>query len=126
MLMLLFAAPLTVAAQTLSDAEERAVSAVAGIRLALDMFYTDCGHYPTTREGLRALLAEPKSGCRSWGPDPYIQNIPADPWNRRWRYRSDGKNYEIRSLGADGREGGEGEDMDISFRGSVDGAAISE
>jgi len=79
----------------------------------LDMFYADCGSYPTTEEGLDALVNQPSS-CPNWGPEPYLKKINKDPWKADFIYESTGNAYVIRSLGADKREGGTKDAADIS------------
>lgn len=75
---------------------------------ALDLFYLDAGRYPTTEEGLGALVQRP-AGVSSWS-GPYLKttNVPKDPWGHGYLYRSPGQNgpYDVGSLGPDGREGG--------------------
>lgn len=82
---------------------------------ALDSFRLDVGRYPTTAEGLEALLS-PVSGVDEWN-GPYLKKneIPQDPWNADYIYESPGNHgdYDLYSLGADQAEGGEGEDRDI-------------
>jgi general secretion pathway protein G len=84
---------------------------------ALDLFKLEVGRYPTTQEGLQALLTVP-SGVANWS-GPYWKNgkLPVDPWQREYKYTSpgpSGKAYEIISLGADGKEGGEGPNRDVT------------
>lgn len=83
---------------------------------ALDAYRLDVGRYPTTEEGLNALLTQPAS-ARRWG-GPYLQKAaPMDPWERSYVYRypgTQGRDYDLLSLGDDGRPGGEGEASDIS------------
>lgn len=79
----------------------------------LDMYYTDCGQYPTTEEGLNALVQAPSS-CSNWGPEPYVKRINKDPWKNDLVYESDGGTFTLKSLGKDRREGGSGEGKDIS------------
>lgn len=86
---------------------------IGEVSKALDMYYTDCSSYPTTEEGLQALIAKPAS-CNSWGPEPYLKKINKDPWNGDLIYESHGNTYTIRSLGSDKREGGAGDAADIS------------
>ncbi|MES6459362.1 type II secretion system protein GspG, partial [Cutibacterium acnes] len=75
-------------------------------------FKLDVGRYPTTDEGLDALVKAP-SGVRGWN-GPYVKgDIPLDPWGRPYRYTLQNGKLEIVSLGADGAPGGEGEDADI-------------
>lgn len=82
---------------------------------ALDSFRLDVGRYPTTAEGLEALITQ-TSGTDNWN-GPYLKKIeiPLDPWNNPYVYESPGKNgdYDIYSYGADKAEGGEGENADI-------------
>jgi len=76
----------------------------------LDMFYTDCGFYPTSLDGL--ITAD--TNCKNWGPEPYMKKKPVDPWNNEFVYESQGTTYELKSLGKDRKEGGSGADADIS------------
>ena len=82
---------------------------------ALDSYRLDVGKYPTTSEGLEALLS-PASGDEDWN-GPYLKKneIPLDPWNNPYHYESPGKfgDYDLYSYGADNSAGGEGEDKDI-------------
>lgn len=93
---------------------------IAEIMGALDMFYADNSFFPTTEQGLDALIHKPASGRV---PDKYNDNgylngsvVPDDPWGHPYEYFSPTANgkYEVISRGADGLEGGEGYDADIS------------
>jgi len=81
---------------------------------ALDTFRLDVGRYPTTEEGLEALIKDP--GIDKWD-GPYLKKnkIPLDPWGRPYEYKCPGEHseYDLYSLGADGQIGGEGENRDI-------------
>jgi general secretion pathway protein G len=83
---------------------------------ALDLFYLDAGRYPSTAEGLTALV-KPAGGLTAWN-GPYLKGgaVPNDPWGKAYVYRSPGERsaYEIVSYGADGQEGGTGTAADIS------------
>ena len=97
-------------------AELRAAAAqVANFGTALDTFRLDVGRYPTTQEGLAALMQRPSSGDRWDGP--YLKTtIPPDPWGRPYFYRSPGEGgrpYDLYSLGADGAPGGDGPNRDV-------------
>jgi general secretion pathway protein G len=85
---------------------------------ALDTFRLDVGRYPTSEEGLKALREKP-SGAERWD-GPYLpKEIPSDPWGRPYVYLSPGNHgdYDLMSYGADGIEGGEGENHDaVSWR----------
>ncbi len=81
---------------------------------ALDAFRLSVGRYPTTAEGLEALYKNP--GIRGWD-GPYLsKNVPPDPWGRPYIYSCPGEHgdYDLESLGADGQEGGKGENADIA------------
>ena len=82
---------------------------------ALDQFKLDVGRYPTTEEGLKALIENP--GVEGWN-GPYLKKkkIPKDPWGRPYIYKCPGEHgeYDLYSLGADGKEGGTGENADIT------------
>lgn len=80
----------------------------------LDLYRLEVGHYPTQEEGLRALVEKP-AGAENWN-GPYLKKDDAltDPWGRPYVYQIPGEHgdYDLYSLGADGQEGGEGEDRD--------------
>ena len=89
---------------------------IVGLSGPLDIYKLDTGKYPTTQEGLKALLQAP-SGVPNWN-GPYVKNadVLKDPWRNDLIYRSPGSEnrpYEIVSLGADGLEGGEGPNRDL-------------
>lgn len=86
---------------------------MAEIGKSLDIYLTDCGSYPTTEQGLQALVEAP-SDCKNWGPDPYIKKVPTDPWNTPYIYEMHGNSYTLKSLGDDKKEGGTGTAADIS------------
>jgi general secretion pathway protein G len=82
---------------------------IAGLQTALDAFEMDCGRYPTTEEGLKALVDQPK-GRGTWH-GPYVKNdVPTDPWGNPYIYRQPGQHnvngYDLYSFGPDGQEGG--------------------
>ncbi len=87
---------------------------IQDLAAALDMYKLDVGTYPSTSEGLSALVENP--GQISGWNGPYLRKnvIPKDPWNKEYVYRFPGEHgdFDIYSLGADGAEGGEGEDQD--------------
>lgn len=81
----------------------------------LDSFRLDVGRYPTTEEGLDALLRKPSSADRWDGP--YLRKeVPADPWGKPYIYRSPGEHggYDLVSYGADGVPGGDGYNRDVA------------
>jgi general secretion pathway protein G len=82
----------------------------------LDMFKLEVGRYPTTQEGLQALITAP-TGVTNWnGPYWKKSTLPKDPWTNEYKYASPGQHgaYDVWSYGADGKEGGEGTDKDIT------------
>lgn len=87
---------------------------IADLDKTLEVYKLDVGRYPTTQEGLEALVKRP-AGVNGWA-GPYIKGeLPKDPWGNAYRYANPGPNggIEILSLGADGSVGGEGEAADI-------------
>jgi general secretion pathway protein G len=80
---------------------------------SLDMYFTDCNQYPTTDEGLNALVTAPSS-CSNWGPDPYLKKVSKDPWGGEYVYEFTGNSYVLKALGSDRREGGTGDAADVS------------
>ena len=87
----------------------------------LDTFKLNCGFYPTSDQGLDALAHKPTGGreCKNYDPNGYVEGgkVPKDSWSNDFQYFStDGNTYELKSLGADGKEGGEGNDADISSK----------
>ena len=83
----------------------------------LDLFKLDVGRYPDTQEGLQALVQAPSAVGERWH-GPYLKKkaVPKDPWGNDYQYAAPGKhgNFDIVSLGADGKEGGDGENKDIA------------
>ncbi len=100
---------------------EAAKSKAAAIEIgqigqALDLYKLEVGRYPTTQEGLQALITAP-SGVANWnGPYWKKGTLPKDPWTNDYKYTSPGARgaFEIVSLGADGKDGGEGPAKDIT------------
>ncbi|MEZ0391517.1 MAG: type II secretion system protein GspG [Pseudobdellovibrionaceae bacterium] len=77
---------------------------------SINLYYTDCGKYPDSMENLTTQ----DSSCSNWGPEAYVKKIPKDSWNRDLLYSAEGGNFVVKSLGSDGREGGEGYAKDIN------------
>ncbi|HEX7406203.1 MAG TPA: type II secretion system major pseudopilin GspG [Candidatus Binatia bacterium] len=93
----------------------KALADIKGIEEAMNLFKLDNGFYPTTDQGLQALVTRP-SNARNYSADGYLDKLPIDPWGNPYVYFSDGQNYIIKSYGADGQEGGEGKNADIDSR----------
>jgi general secretion pathway protein G len=91
----------------------RAKVDIKAIESALNLFKIDNGFYPNSGEGLTALVQAPPR-ARKWNPDGYLDKVPVDPWGTEYIYQSDGRQIVIVSTGADGVEGGEGYNADIS------------
>lgn len=91
---------------------------VRAIGNALDIYKLDNHAYPTTDQGLDALVKKP-SGFpepKNWNPEGYLKKLPQDPWGNAYQYISpgqEGRPYDLYSLGSDGQEGGEGFAADI-------------
>jgi len=88
---------------------------IGQIGQSLDLFKLEVGRYPTSQEGLQALISAPP-GLANWnGPYWKKSTLPKDPWGNEYRYSAPGQHgpYDIMSYGADGKEGGEGANKDI-------------
>ncbi len=98
------------------DSKSRtAVLQIQDLGTALDIYRLEVGGYPTTEQGLRALVEAPGEVIGWAGPYLKKSTIRKDPWGRDYHYRAPGRHgpYDLFSLGADNREGGEGEDADV-------------
>jgi general secretion pathway protein G len=90
---------------------------IVALETALENYRLDMGRYPTKEEGLQALEKAP-SGESRWS-GPYLRKaVPSDPWGNAYQYRFPGEkgDFDLLSLGRDGRAGGSGEDADLSNR----------
>lgn len=96
--------------------QARAKAEMSGLEGQLELMKLEAGRYPNTSEGLASLLTKP-AGMERWN-GPYLKDPSKlkDPWGNDYKYTSpaDGKPFTIVSLGADGKEGGEGENKDIT------------
>ena len=96
---------------------KRAQSDIRAIQTALDLYRLDNFKYPTTEQGLQALVKQPADPTiTNYAPHGYLPTMPKDPWGNPYIYvspGSDGREYEITSYGRDGKPGGEGPDADI-------------
>jgi len=100
--------------------EARVTKAKADIRTlgtSLDLYRMDNFQYPTTDQGLQALVRKPNDpSVRNWKEGGYVQKLSKDPWGNDYQYLfpgTHGSAYDLYSLGADGQLGGEGNDADI-------------
>jgi general secretion pathway protein G len=87
------------------------------IETALTMYRLDNSRYPTTEQGLAALVTRPNDpNIKNYPPEGYLQRLTKDPWGNDYHYQYPGTRggaYDLYTLGADGQEGGEGADADI-------------
>lgn len=95
----------------ISSKQNAARAEIATIVNAMETFYADQSRYPTSEEGIE-ILVEGTNGF----PDGFLKKVPKDPWGRPYEYLNPGtaSPFEVLCLGGDGREGGEGGDMDLT------------
>ena len=87
---------------------------IRNIQSALAYFKTDTGRFPTTSEGLQALVSNP--GVEGYDAGGYLERTPADPWGNPYVYIHPGvhgRDYDLESYGKDGEDGGDGDDADV-------------
>ncbi|NIJ07739.1 general secretion pathway protein G [Sphingomonas vulcanisoli] len=101
---------------TVAESDLRSISA------ALKMYRLDNGDYPTTQQGLQALVTKPSGdpAPANYASGGYLDKLPSDPWGHPYTYKSpgeDGLGFELTTLGKDGKVGGEGVDADIKLSG---------
>lgn len=87
---------------------------IDALQKALDQYRLDVGRYPSTEQGLQALVVKPSDEPRWAGP--YLSKaLPKDPWHNDYQYKAPGEHgeYDLLSYGRDGRPGGDGEDADL-------------
>jgi general secretion pathway protein G len=96
---------------------EKARADIAVLEQAVETYRIEILSFPRTEDGLQALVSAPGNLSRPerYRPGGYIRRLPADPWGHPYQYAAPGRRgaYDIYSFGADGREGGEGNDADI-------------
>ena len=97
--------------------EARVVKAKSDIRsigTALEFYRLDNSTYPSTEQGLAALVSQPSGypEAKKWNPEGYLPKLPIDPWGNPYVYLN---KFEIYSYGADGKEGGDGYNADILY-----------
>ncbi len=94
-----------------------AASQMKSIADALDHYRLDTGHYPSTEQGINVLTKKPSDEPKWQGPY-LMKDVPVDPWDRPYVYSKPGENgrdYDLLTMGADGKAGGTGEDSDVSY-----------
>jgi len=98
-----------------SSKTKTAALQIADLSATLDLYRLEVGRYPSDDEGLKALVENPGDAPNWNGPYLKKSDVPKDPWGNDYLYRFPGEHgtFDIWSLGADGREGGEGENADV-------------
>jgi general secretion pathway protein G len=95
----------------------RAQSDISNLKKALSMYKLDNFNYPSTSQGLQALVSRPggQPEAKNWKPGGYVEKLVQDPWGNDYQYLNPGNHGEvdIYSFGADGQPGGEGENQDV-------------
>lgn len=95
----------------------KAAVEIRSLQTALELYKLDNGFYPSTEQGLDALVAPPSSGRipQHYPESAYLDKVPPDPWGGEYVFISPGlqSEYDLESFGADGEDGGEGKDKDI-------------
>lgn len=107
--------------QVMSRPDQAKATVVRGdinaISAALDMYKLDNSFYPSTQQGLEALVQKPSGNPqpRTWNKDGYLKRLPVDPWGNNYQYLAPGTKgaFDLYSLGADGKEGGSEMNTDI-------------
>ncbi|MBB3103244.1 type II secretion system major pseudopilin GspG [Azomonas macrocytogenes] len=108
--------------QVMSRPDQAKVTVAKGdikaVAAALDMYKLDNFSYPSTQQGLDALVKKPAGSPspKNWNPDGYLKRLPKDPWGNDYQYLSPGTHgttFDLYSLGADGRDGGADLNADI-------------
>ena len=107
--------------QVMSRPDQAKVTVAKGdikaIAAALDMYKLDNFNYPSTQQGLNALVEKPSGSPqpRNWNRDGYLKRVPKDPWGNDYQYLSPGTQgpFDLYSLGADGKQGGNDLNADI-------------
>ncbi len=96
----------------------KAILDIKSIETALSLFHMDNGFYPSTEQGLEALVEKPTTGRmpNNYSENGYLKKVPLDPWKNSFVYISPGAHgdYDLISYGADGEEGGEGKFADVN------------
>ncbi|HMX17179.1 MAG TPA: type II secretion system major pseudopilin GspG [Rhodocyclaceae bacterium] len=104
-------------AQLGKSEQKTAKAQIEAFGRALDVYRLDTGRYPTTEQGLNALVVKPADEAKWRGP--YLQKqVPLDPWGKAYVYRAPGQggDFDLLSYGKDGQPGGEDDNADVSYR----------
>lgn len=89
---------------------------IRSLSTLLDNYRLDCNFYPTSDQGLEALVSKPTSGreCKNYNNEGYSKKVPVDGWNNKFEYESDGQKFSIKSFGQDGAPEGIDNAADIT------------
>lgn len=93
----------------------KAKADIRNIQSMLALFKTDTGRFPTTSQGLQALVTNP-GNVKNYSSSGYLERVPTDPWGNPYVYISPGlhsQDYDLESFGKDGEDGGAGDDADV-------------
>lgn len=95
----------------------KAKSDIRAIGTALEFYRLDNSTYPSTDQGLAALVTQPSGypEAKNWNPEGYLPKLPVDPWGEPYNYVNQGNKFDVYSYGADRKEGGEGFNADIYY-----------
>lgn len=95
----------------------RTKSDLRAIATALEFYRLDNSTYPSTDQGLAALVTQPTGypEAKNWNPEGYLPKLPVDPWGEPYVYVSEGASFDVYSFGADRKEGGDGFNADIYY-----------
>ena len=95
----------------------KAKSDIRAIGTALEFYRLDNSTYPSTDQGLAALVTKPSGypEAKNWNPEGYLPKLPVDPWGEPYNYVDEGSKFDVYSYGADRKQGGDGFNADIYY-----------
>ena len=95
----------------------RVANDIRAIEASLNLYKLDNFNYPSTEQGLQALVTQPTGTpeAKNWKQGGYLRNVPKDPWGNDYQYTSSGSTFDLYSFGADGKTGGEEMNKDLSI-----------
>jgi len=103
--------------QTEKARQAKAKQDIRALESALEMYKLDNFYYPSTQQGLEALVQKPEGDppAKNWKQGGYVKQLSKDPWGNQYQYVNPGAHgeFDLYTLGADGKPGGEGGDADI-------------
>ena len=95
----------------------RVANDIRAIEASLNLYKLDNFNYPSTEQGLKALVEQPTGNpeAKNWKQGGYLRNVPKDPWGNDYQYSSSSSSFDLYSFGSDGRTGGEEMAKDLSI-----------